>query len=206
MEKHGWTEYEPGFHIEKHIPGRVYGSKAVLLKLEQQLQDLYHKPGQQATENKPSAFEVIKTQLLSYRDVSFDKDLFAVLTKEEKREADRLLLRRILEHEPTCYPYVGCLDSVKGLDRAFLATLSGTDRYEVLAGIYAVSRSRRALRELTEAARHEIYCFDLLARIYQKTEEKRVLKRIHRVYFRKREELAYNFVMETRGIPKPPVR
>ena len=201
MGKHGWTEDEPGFHIEKHIPGRVYGTKAVLMKLEQQLQELYHKSGQQAADNKMSAFEVIRAQLLFCRDVSFDTDLFAALTKEEKREADRLLLRRILEHDPTCYPYTGCLDSVKGLDRAFLATLTGTDRYEVLAGIYRVNRNGRALRELTAAALHEIYCFDLLAHIYQKTEEKRVLKRILRVYAQKREELAYSFVMETRKIP-----
>lgn len=194
MSRNGWANDEAFFHTEKHVDGIVYGSKAVLLKLQSQLDSLYAGKKQEQPREKSSNFEMIKKQLLSHRDVSFDKSLLAALTKQEKEEVDQLLLTEILDHNPTCYPYVGCLNSVKKLDKAFLATLSGTEKYEVLMGIYLVTRRRRVLREIAAAAYQDIFCFDLLIDIYRETKENYILKIINRIYGQNAGQTAYDFV------------
>lgn len=195
MSKHGWARYEAGFRFERHIPGIIYGPNTVLNKLKLLEHSLYHNKGKEGSQNDISNFDLIRDQILSQRDISFDKALLAGLTKQEKREVDKLLLGEILRHNPTCYRYIDRLDSVSALDKKFIATLTGTSRYEVLKGIYLVNRSRRVLKEIAAAAYREVFCFDLLVDIYRRTKEEKVLKMINTVYSQKRGDPAYEFIM-----------
>ena len=195
MSKYGWANDEASFHFEKHVDGIVYGSKATLIKLKQLRESLYHNAGNEGAKNDISNFDLIKNQLLSHRDVSFDKSLLAILTKQEKREVDKLLLSEILCHNHTCYRYIDCLDSVEKLDKKFISTLAGTSRYEVLMGIYLVNRSELVLNEIAAVAYQEVFCFDLLVDIYLRTKEKYILKKINNIYSQKHGNKAYDFVV-----------
>ena len=48
MSKYGWADDEPAFHIEKHEEGKVYGSQAVLKRLEELRKSLYRDAGKDA--------------------------------------------------------------------------------------------------------------------------------------------------------------
>lgn len=194
MSKYQWTDDEVSFHIEKHVDGMVCGSSAVLSWLKCMRESLYHHTENEDTKNDISNFDLIKSQLLSHRDVSFDKALLATLTKQEKCKADKMLLSEILAHNYTCYHYIDCLDSVKALDKNFISTLAGTSRYEVLKGIYLVNRSRQALNEISAAAFQDIFCFELLVDIYLRTKEQYILEIINTIYSQKQDNKAYEFI------------
>lgn len=190
MSKYGWANDEASFHFERHAEGIADGTKAVLNKPEQPQESLYHNEG---TAENIRNFDLIKNQIVIQRDASFDKALLATLTKQEKSEIDRLLLGEILSHNRTCYRYIDCLDNVKKLDKAFISTLTGTSRYEVLMGIYLVNGNKRLLEEITAAAYREVFCFDLLLDIYLRTKKKAVLRRIQKIYSQKCNDRAYAF-------------
>ena len=193
MRRNGWANDEASFHFEKHIDGIVYGPITVLNRLKQMRKSLYHKGKNEDAKNDISNFDLIKNQLLSRRDVSFDKALLTTLTKHEKSEADKLMISEILAHNRSCYRYIDCLNSVKALNKNFISTLTGASRYEVLKGIYLVNRSRRALNEIAAAAYREVFCFDLLVDIYHRTKKEYVLKIINTVYSQNQGNPAYEF-------------
>lgn len=202
VSRNGWFNYDAddAFYIEEHVEGKLYGPEALLIKLKADREALFKKTAEKYKTCEPiSNFDLIRNEILSRRaDVSFDKALLATLTAREKAEVDEMLIREILNHNPTCYHYIDCLDSVKKLDRKFIATLTGNSRYDVLKGIYLVNRSGMILRELARAARRQFYCFDLLADIYSATKEARVYKIITKIYAQKKNDPAYEFVAQTK--------
>jgi len=104
-----------------------------------------------------------------------------------------LNIRKSSLHIGNTSRYAGVFCSIARLGKAFISTLTGTSRYEVLMGIYLVNGNKRLLEEITAAAYREVFCFDLLLDIYLRTKKKAVLRRIQKIYSQKCNDKTYAF-------------